>query len=181
MVWILQNVFPGRPLRGWGRQGPRQGHAGRGCRLAGDRVGAICQCLPVRGIYGERTTLFSSGGLDVGVICHPQTVRIFRKLLGVRVGVMALGWVQVGVGSSSDQSTLYFQTYSWLSSQRVVSSLTLLTFPVRLFFFFWVSLIGRMSHWTAFAPRNRPAVWFRLPVSQLPVFWPVFHVCLKLS
>jgi hypothetical protein len=76
MVWILQNVFPGGPLRGWGRQGPRQGHAGRGCRLAGDRVRAICQCLPVRGIYGERTTLFSSGGLYVGVMCHPQTVRI---------------------------------------------------------------------------------------------------------
>lgn len=68
--------FPGRPLRGWGRQGPRQGHAGRGRRLAGDRVRAICQCLPVRGICGERTTLFPSRGSFVGVMCHPQTVRI---------------------------------------------------------------------------------------------------------
>lgn len=64
--------FLAGPCGGGGGRGP-----GRGMQAeAGDRVRAVCQCLLVREIYGERTTLFSSGGLYFGVMHHPQTVRI---------------------------------------------------------------------------------------------------------
>lgn len=72
MVWIPENVFPGRPLRGWGEAGAQAGACAakqaEASRLGGGRAGAFCQRLP--GIAGGRGafTLGLVGGRDHSVL-----------------------------------------------------------------------------------------------------------------
>lgn len=87
MVRIPENVFPGRPLRGWGEAEAQAGafaaRQAAASRLGGDRAGALCQHLP--GTGGERgaVTLGAGGGRDYPfLVCQP--------------GCMCWGFVQGG-------------------------------------------------------------------------------------